>query len=85
MLKDEDYLLSQHEYTVKALTKLDKAMDLINSASMLLMNIDGFRYHSKIIDSHADMIGYLIEEMEIKQADIEECIEQELTIANEMR
>lgn len=85
MLKNEHYLLSQREYLAKALTKVDKASDLLQQAGMAIMNLEHFRFHSHVIDSQVDILGALIEQLECRQNEIEEEIEQELTIANEMR
>lgn len=85
MLKNEHYLLSQREYLAKALTKVDKASELLQQAGMVIMNLEHFRFHSHVIDSQVEILGALIEQLECRQNEIEEEIEQELTIANEMR
>jgi len=85
MLKDEHYLLSQREYLSKAITKVDKAAELLEQAGMIIMNLDSFRFHSQVIDSQVEILVALIEQLECRQNEIEEEIEQELTITNEMR
>lgn len=85
MLKDEHYLLSQREYISKAITKVDKAAELLEQAGMMIMNLDHFRFHSQVIDSQVEILGALFEQLECRQNEVDEELEEELTIANEIR
>ena len=82
MFKNEHYLLSQRECISKAIVKVDKAAELLEGAGIMIMNLDSFSFHSRIIDSQVEILGALFDQLECRQNEIEEEIKEELEIAN---
>ena len=48
----------------------------------MIMNLDSFSFHSRIIDSQVEILGALFDQLECRQNEIEEEIKEELEIAN---
>lgn len=72
MLKNEHYLNSQMEYASKALVKIDRAAKLVAEVGLIVSNLNHFRFHSVVMDSLADIMNEMYDQLECAQSEIED-------------
>ena len=72
MLKNEHYLNSQMEYASKALVKIDRAAKLVAEVGLIVSNLNHFRFHGVVMDSLADIMNEMYDQLECAQSEIED-------------